>query len=179
MIIEERIPLLEEILSEWQEIIGKDYQGYKNHVYRMIHCCFALKDCNEEEREKIIIAAAFHDIGIWSKNTLDYIPPSIPLAMEYLNRRNLKNWSIEIKSMIAEHHKLKPYKNNTYSLVEVFRKGDLVDFSLGLFRFGIPKKELQKLKAQFPNAGFHKNLFKLARRWFIKYPLNPVPMMKW
>lgn len=179
MIIEKRIPLLEEILSEWKQTIGNDYQGYKNHVYRIIHCCFALKNCNEEEREKLIIAAAFHDIGIWTENTLDYIPPSILPAIEYLDRRNLQNWSSEIKLMITEHHKLKQYKDNTYPLVEVFRKGDLVDFSFGLFRFGIPKKGLQKLKARFPNAGFHKNLGKLAIKRAIEHPSNPVPMMKW
>jgi hypothetical protein len=179
MIIEKRIPLLEEILSQWQETIGKDYQGYKNHVYRMIHCCFALKNCNEEERHKIIIAAAFHDIGIWTNKTVDYISPSISPAMQYLNSQNLHNWSTEIKLMIAEHHKIKHYKNDAYPLVEIFRKGDLIDFSLGLFRFGIPKNDLQKLKTQFPNAGFHKNLSKLAIQWFVRHPLNPVPMMKW
>ena len=107
------------------------------------------------------------------------IPPSISPAMEYLNKRNLEDWSTYIKLMIAEHHKVKQYKNDAYPLVEVFRKGDLVDFSLGLFRFGISKNELQKLKFHFPNTGFHKNLGKLAIRWFIRNPLNPVPMMKW
>ena len=41
-IIEERIPLLEEILERWKNELGNDYTGYKNHVYRMIHFCFAL-----------------------------------------------------------------------------------------------------------------------------------------
>ena len=56
MIVEERILLLEEILTESKETIGNEYAGYRNHVYRMIHFCLSLKDCNEEEREKIIIA---------------------------------------------------------------------------------------------------------------------------
>ena len=30
MLIEENIPLLEEILSNWKGEIGKDYKGYKN-----------------------------------------------------------------------------------------------------------------------------------------------------
>ena len=82
MKIEENIPLLEEILSKWKPVVGKDYEGYKNHVYRMINFCFALKDCNEEEREKIIIAGCFHDLGIWIGNTVDYILPSIPPAKQ-------------------------------------------------------------------------------------------------
>lgn len=36
MEIEENIPLLEDILSEWKDVIGNEYQGYRNHIYRMI-----------------------------------------------------------------------------------------------------------------------------------------------
>ncbi len=179
MLIEENIPLLEEILEEWKEIIGKDYQGYKNHVYRMINFCFTLQDTNEEEREKIIIAGCFHDIGIWTDNTLDYLRPSIPPAKEYLSRRNLEHWSTEIGLMISEHHKISQYSDKTYPLVELFRKGDLVDFSLGLFKFSISKDYISNVNAKFPNAGFHKNLGNLATKWLLKHPLNPAPMMKW
>jgi hypothetical protein len=177
--IEEQIPVLEEILAEWKEVIGSEYAGYKNHVYRMIHFCLALKECSSEEREKVIIAGAFHDIGIWIKDTVDYIPPSLPPAMEYLKSRSLEAWSTEIELMITEHHKIRVYRDKTYPLVEVFRKGDLVDFSFGLFKFGLSRSYIETVKAGFPNAGFHKNLGKRAARWFLKHPLNPVPMMKW
>ena len=88
--VEEQIPLLEEIFSDFKKTIGSEYQGYRNHVYRMIHFCLALRECNQEEREKIIIAGAFHDIGIWIEDTVDYIPPSLPPAMDYLKKRNLE-----------------------------------------------------------------------------------------
>jgi len=179
MIIEEQIPLLEEIFSSWKDLIGTEYQGYRNHVYRMIHFCLALRECSETEREKIIIAGAFHDIGIWIEDTVDYIPPSIPPTMEYLKNRNLDAWSEEIKLMITEHHKIREYKDTTYPLVELFRKGDLVDFSFGIFKFNISKTYLKEVKAKFPNSDFHKNLGKRAARWFLKHPLNPAPMMKW
>ena len=177
--IEPNIPLLEEILGLWQDTIGKDYEGYKNHVYRMIHFCFALRDCTAEERDKIIIAGCFHDIGIWTDRTVDYIPPSIPPTQAYLSSKQLDHWSDEIILMIREHHKIRPYQDTTYPLVEVFRKGDLVDFSLGLVNFGLPKAYINEVKAQFPNAGFHRNLANLATQWFIEHPLNPAPMMKW
>jgi len=179
MLIEKEIPLLEEIFSDWKKVIGNEYLGYRNHVYRMIHFCLALRDYNEEEKEKIIIAAAFHDIGIWIDDTVDYIPPSVPPAMEYLKNRGLEAWSSEIELMITEHHKLREYKNEAFPLVEVFRKGDLVDFSFGLFRFNVTKAYIKEIKATFPNAEFHKNLGKRAAKWFMKHPFNPVPMMKW
>ena len=177
--IEEPINLLEEILNPWQDAIATEYRGYRNHVYRMVHFCLALKECNDEEREKIIIAGAFHDISIWIEDTVDYIPPSIPPAIEYLQQRNLDAWSTEIQLMIAEHHKIRRYQNPAYPLVEIFRKGDLVDFSLGTVKFGIPETDIQAVKAQFPNCNFHQNLGKRALRWFGQHPLNPAPMMKW
>ena len=179
MIIVAKIPLLEELLEERKHVIGSEYEGYKKHLYRMVHFCLALRECTEDEREKIIIAGAFHDIGIWIKDTVDYIPPSIPPAMEYLYRSNLEAWSAEIEPMITEYHKVREYRDKSYPLVELFRKGDLVDFSLGLFKFGILKSYIQDVKRRLPNADFHNNLGKRVARWFIKHPLNPIPMMKW
>lgn len=177
--IDESIPLLEEIFANWQSVIGDEYLGYRNHVYRMIHFCVALRACSDTEREKIIIAAAFHDIGIWIEDTVDYIPPSIPPAIAYLKHRNLEAWADEITLMITEHHKIRAYTDATYPLVETFRRGDLVDFSLGFIKFGIPEPYIKAVKVQFPNANFHKQLGQRAAKWFLKHPLNPAPMMKW
>lgn len=178
MIIEE-IPLLDEILKPWKETLGNEYTGYRNHANRMILCCFMLRDCNSEEKQKIIIAAAFHDIGIWIDDTLDYLPPSLPPAHEYLKAQGLEKWATEIELMITEHHKLRKHRNKNYPLVEVFRRGDLIDFSLGLVKFGLEKADIKQLKTEIPNADFHKNLAKRIAKWFIKHPLNPAPMMKW
>jgi hypothetical protein len=170
---------LEALLSPWRDLIGPDYEGYRNHVHRMVACCLALRPCSEEEAQKLCIAGCFHDIGLWTARTLDYLPPSVPPAMEYLQREGLEAWSEEIRLMIMEHHKLRPYAGTAYPLVELFRKGDLVDFSLGLFRFGLPTSFIAELKTAYPNAGFHRNLVRLALRWFVRHPLNPAPMMKW
>lgn len=177
MTIEDRIPLLEEILGEWKNELGKDFAGYKNHVYRMINFCFTQNDFSDDEREKIIIAGCFHDLGIWSDKTFDYLLPSIILAKNYLTQNNLNGWISEIELMIAEHHKLGKYTEN--QLVEIFRKGDLVDFSLGFVKCGLPKTYIGNVKKQFPNAGFHKCLLRISGRWFLNHPLNPVPVLKW
>ncbi|MES9930145.1 MAG: hypothetical protein ABW158_18695 [Candidatus Thiodiazotropha sp. 6PDIVS] len=177
--IERDIALLENILSDWKNQIDSDFLGYRNHVYRMVNFCLALKPCNDEEREKIIIAGAFHDIGIWIDDTVDYIPPSLPPAMKYLEERGLESWSEEIRVMIEEHHKIGEFKDGASPLVELFRRGDLVDFSFGLFKFGLQKSYIDQVKAVFPNEGFHKSLVKRAGKWFLKHPLNPLPMMKW
>ncbi len=179
MQIEKNINLIENILEPYKEIIAADYLGYKNHVYRMVHFCLMLKQHNPVEREKLLIAACYHDIGIWVAKTIDYISPSIPPAMEYLEKNDLQHWQREITLMIEEHHKLRTYTNTDYPMVEIFRKGDLIDFSLGIFKFGLSKKTIKKVKTTFPNSGFHKQLMKKISLWVLKNPLNPAPMMKW
>jgi hypothetical protein len=179
MPVENPIPLLEEILAPWQEQVGADFSGYKNHVYRVLHFCFALHECTENERHKLTIAGAFHDLGIWSQGTVDYLPPSIELAMVYLRQNNLDSWCQEIALIIDLHHKLRAYTGVNFRLVEVFRKADLADFSLGLMKGGIPSATIRKVKAAFPNAGFHKRLMQLAGGWFAKHPVSPPPFLKW
>lgn len=173
-----RLTLLDDILADWREVIGDDFDGYRNHCQRMVNCCLALRACSDVERQKLMIAAAFHDIGIWTANTLDYLPPSVTPAMQYLKDKGLEAWSEEISLMITEHHKLSAYDDPRFPLVELFRQGDLVDFSLGFIRYRLPRKFLRQLKREFPNAGFHKRLLQLASSWFVRHPLNPAPMMK-
>jgi hypothetical protein len=179
MEIKKNVPLVEEILGKWKEVIGNDYQAYKNHVYRVIHFCMTLHACNEEDQEKIIIAGCFHDLGIWTDDTIDYLAPSILLAKEYLEQRNLAHWSDEIELMIDMHHKIRKYDDDTYPLVEWFRRADLVDVSLGKVKMGLPEDYIENVRAVFPNSGFHMRLLQLAASWFLKHPFNPAPMMKW
>lgn len=186
--IETYIPYLEELLTPWKEIIGDDYPGYKNHVYRMVQFCWALKQTRREaltkdDKKKIMIAAAFHDIGIWVGNTLDYIDPSIPPAIRYLDSQGLNGWKQEVELMISEHHKLSPYTDaqldqQKIDIVELFRQGDIIDFSLGMVKFELPKNYIKAMKIAIPNKGFHLGLLMKGTRWFIRHPLNPAPMMK-
>ena len=179
MAIEASIPLVEDILGQWKQQLGDDYTAYKNHVYRMLHFCFALRECGEEERRKLVIAGCFQDLGIWSDGTVDYLPPSIVRAREYLKANGLEAWSEEIELMIDMHHKLRQFQDARFPLAEVFRKADLVDVSLGLVKFGLPASTVNSVKAQFPNAGFHKRLLQLAGGWFAKHPVSPPPFLKW
>lgn len=179
MVIKKNIPLLEEILGSWKRQIGNDYQAYKNHVYRVVHFCLTLHDCNEEEQEKVIIAGCFHDLGIWTDATIDYLAPSIFLAKQYLEQENLAHWSDEIELIIDMHHKLRKYEDDTYPLVEWFRRADMVDVSLGKVKWGLPGIYIKNIRATFPNSGFHLRLLQLAGAWFPRHPFNPAPMMKW
>lgn len=169
------IDLVEEILAPYTQ--HHRISGYKNHVLRVISFCDALYELDEEERHKVTIAACFHDIGIYTDQTFDYLPPSIALARAYLYNNALGNWATEIKSMIDEHHRLRPVERG--GLVEVFRKADLIDFSLGFVKHGIPRTKVSEVRSEFPNLGFHRSLARVAVRWICRHPFNPVPVLKW
>ncbi|HLG12129.1 MAG TPA: hypothetical protein VI876_10240 [Dehalococcoidia bacterium] len=177
--IEERIVAVDEILEPWRPKLGGDYPAYRNHVQRMVNFCFALHGCGEEDRQKIIIAGCFHDLGIWSAGTFDYLPPSIALAKEYLKQNGLDGWEPEIELMIGMHHKLRKYGDARYPLVEVFRRGDLVDFSRGILKCGVAKAYFKDVTTRFPNAGFHKRLVQLELGWLPRHPFRPLPVVKW
>ncbi|MEQ1765746.1 MAG: HD domain-containing protein, partial [Pyrinomonadaceae bacterium] len=131
------IPLIDETLAGWSGEIGRDLAGYRNHVYRMVNFTYAMGEFDDDARKKIAFAGCFHDIGIWPTRTLDYLDPSAERAEIFLAENGLEDWRMQVREMICQHHKLRSHR--TDPLVEAFRKGDLVDFSLGLFKFGLPR----------------------------------------
>lgn len=180
MQIQTTFPLVEEILSPWETRMADDYTGYHNHVYRMLNCCLALyPQYSDEDMQKLQIAASFHDLGVWSDDTVDYLPPSVAMAREYLDANDKASWVEEISLMIDLHHKVRSVQEPRYPLVEIFRQGDLIDFSLGMVRFGLPASLIRDIKTTFPNAGFHKTLTRLGLRWFSSHPLSLPPFLKW
>ena len=84
-----------------------------------------------------------------------------------------------MKIMIGMHHRLRPWRDPATPLVEVLRRADLVDFSLGAVRAGVPRAFLRRLSATFPNAGFHRFLLARARGWWLRHPLRPMPFLRW
>lgn len=161
------------ILGRFQRELGNDAQAYRNHVLRVIEFCGAM---HEGDREKITIAACFHDLGIWTSGTFDYLPPSIALAQDFLREQGLERWSDEIATMIGMHHRIRRHDDR---LVEAFRRSDLVDVSLGFLKCGLPRAFVRDVRARHPNAGFHKRLVQLAGGWWVRHPLHPLPVLKW
>lgn len=173
------LALVEELLGGWRVAIGEQYAPYRNHVYRVLNFCFALHACDEEAREKLMIAACFHDLGIWPDDTVDYLGPSVQLARACLEARDRGDWSVEISQMIDEHHRFRAVRNGVSPLVEVFRKADWVDVTLGMRWFGLSRPFVKEVLQTFPNLGFHRNLLRLTKEEFLRHPFRPLPMMKW
>lgn len=175
----QRIALLDGILEDWRGVLAADFSAYRNHCCRVLQLACAFAGAMPDDQEKIAIAAAFHDLGIWEFSTFDYLDGSQALARRYLVKQGLPAWTSEVEAMIGWHHKLTPYRGEHTRLVEAFRKADWIDVSLGLLRCGLPKAVIASARAAFPNRGFHGCLARLTLRRLRSHPLSPLPMMRW
>ena len=172
------IAALDEVLNAHAAELGGDLTAYRNHTYRVVNLCAALSSSDPGQIEKMAIAAAFHDLGIWTDGTFDYLPPSIRLAGAHLARSGRAEWTPEITRMILEHHKISPWRGDPGSLVEPFRRADWIDVTRGLLTFGLPRRLLGEIFATWPSAGFHKRLVQLTLRRLRTHPWSPLPMMR-
>lgn len=178
------LPTLDILLHQWRSQLGKDHEAYRNHVYRVVnHClCYASTHnltLSQIDIEKIAIAGAFHDIGIWLDNTFDYLGPSEQRANNYLVREGKSHWVNPIIRMISEHHKLTQCDAEEHSFAEMFRQADWIDVSMGMITFALPRSQVRLIRKAFPYVGFHKRLIQLSLANSLKSPLKPLPMFKW
>jgi hypothetical protein len=169
--------LIEKILQDNKEYLQTDFEKYRNHVYRVYLLCTTL-DTNSGNKDRYAIASVFHDLGIWTNKTFDYLEPSISLANDYLSKQNKSEWNAEICLMIDMHHKITHYSGKFENSVEIFRKADWIDVSKGFIKFGVDKVKIRQINQQFPSKGFHWFLVKKAFINFLLHPFNPLPMFK-
>ncbi|HEV2843617.1 MAG TPA: phosphohydrolase, partial [Thermoanaerobaculia bacterium] len=120
----------------------------------------------------------FHDLGIWTDDTFDYLQPSVRLASAHLAQSGRTEWTPEITAMIFEHHKISAYRGNPDWLVEPFRRADWIDVSRGLRAFGLSRSLLREIFSAWPSAGFHKRLVQLELKRLRTHPWSPLPMFR-
>ncbi len=177
------MPHVEAVLGSFEVALGEDFEAYRNHVLRVCHLAAAFAQPAPEELERIQIAAAFHDLGIWSHATFDYLEPSAALARGYLEEIGRPTWRLEVELMIHQHHKITACQARGsrpgMDLEEAFRRADWVDVTLGRRRFGLSRGRIRPIVRAFPNAGFHRRLRQLTWGQLRRRPWNPFPMFKW
>lgn len=175
---------ISERLSPYAEALGADRPGYTNHVIRLLLFCDLLhvRSGAAGERpsrsEPYLVAGVFHDLGIWTDRTFDYLVPSIELAAEYLQREAREDLEAEVRTMIDLHHKQRA-AGPADDPVEIFRRADAVDVLLGLRRFGLAFGDVRAVRKAYPDRGFHRTLVRLTARRTVEHPTSPLPMFKW
>ncbi|MBD9478209.1 hypothetical protein [Pseudoxanthomonas sp. PXM02] len=173
------LPTLDALLETHASRLGRDATGYRHHAYRVANFYWHLLPGNAEMLEKLSIAAAFHDLGIWTAHTFDYLPPSRALASEHLRAIGRVAWQQDVDAMIDHHHRIRHMPADTHASVEMFRRADWIDVSNGVLRFGLDRKVVREVRRMFPDAGFHRRLLQLTLQRLARHPLSPLPMMRW
>jgi hypothetical protein len=172
------IAIVDDVLQQHAPAIGRDLTAYRNHVYRVLNLCAGMVDGAPASIEGIAVAAVFHDLGIWTDRTFDYLDPSVRLAREYLTRSGRSEWIAEVSAMILDHHKLTRSRTAPGSLVECFRRADWIDVTHGVRHFDVSRDRLAAIFGAWPSAGFHWRLVQLTVERFRSHPLTPLPMVK-
>ena len=171
-------PRLDTLLTEWRDALNQDFTAYHNHCYRVLNYFAALSNRDDAESlDMAAIAVVFHDIGIWSHNTFDYLEPSTRLAAAWLLDHEMEDRIPEVTAMILNHHKVTACSDDP--MAEAFRRADWTDVTQGLRRFGLPLKFVLEVMRTFPNAGFHLFLVKQSAKQVRNHPMNPLPMFRW
>lgn len=153
---------METLLTSYREVIGRDFEGYRNHCYRVLSYINHFLDGDTSDRRLIETALVFHDIALWTDRELAYLTPSADLA-EAENERN--GWGLDtiaLRAMIDAHHKWTSYRGPHARLVNAFRKADWIDATNGLVRNGMPRACVRTVKKALPTKDFYQSLQRLG-----------------
>lgn len=76
MEIAREVPLIDGVLATHREALGRDFDGYRHHALRVFHLARRLAGDAPAWVDRLAVACAFHDLGIWTDGTFDYLAPS-------------------------------------------------------------------------------------------------------
>jgi len=173
-----------ELLAPWATQLGDDRVAYTNHVVRVLlladelHKVAGERGIRPSERTEFLVAGVFHDLGIWSDDTFDYLVPSIDLARDWLDAHDQSEFLPLVSEMIEQHHKLRA-AGDPHDPIEIFRRADTIEMVLGARRFGVPFGKWRSIRKAYPDRGFHRRLVQLSARRLVQHPTSPLPMFKW
>lgn len=173
-------PLVEEILDSHRDHASGDERGwvsYRGHVYRVFNMARAIVPDRDDRDDKLAIAAAFHDIDVFS--SLNYLGPSISTMDAWLQRTGRGAWADELAVIVAKHHHLTPYRGRHAELAEAFRRADLNDLSQGLIRSRMPRDHVRAVRESIDAGVFFTQVVPRAIvRHLVRHPLDPLPIVR-
>ncbi len=155
--------VVEHHLKKYKHLIGDDFDGYRNHIYRVMTYSMHFLHNNETYMDVIGSALVFHDIGLWTDKTLAYLEPSARLARDAGKTYSSEELTLQ-ENIIVNHHKIWPFKGENGAVVEAVRKADWIDASNGMLNKGMPWRHIQAVKDTLPAAGFYNTLADIGPR---------------
>lgn len=172
-------PTIEELIEPHRDALGDAYEAYRNHVVRQLALCNLLgaDRFDTDTRLAIVVAGAFHDIGIWTERTWDYLDPSLALATSWLEANSREDLAPLVSRMVLEHHGVRA-RGPADDPVEVFRRADVIEVWLGLRRYGVRLSDYRRLLKDHPERRFHLLLIAEFFKNLVRHPLRPLPMFR-
>jgi hypothetical protein len=155
-------PTVERQLAQLKPMIGADFGGYRNHIYRVLTYAMHFLGDRPESRRVIAFALVYHDAGMWTDRDLAYLEPSEALA-ERARRADAPDLESEtIRAIIHWHHKVTPFQGPNAEIVNAVRKADWIDASNGVVRHGMTRAQIDAVMRVLPPLGFMDTLMRLA-----------------
>lgn len=170
-------PIIDEVFENHRHEIGRLYSAWRLHAYRMLNVC--VRACPEEPIDKFAVAIAFHDLPIMIDGDFRYLEPAVALARAWLTDRQLAEWEPEVSAMILNHHKIRPYRGPWASTVDVFRRADWIDVSLGCWSAGQDKPLVAQINRELPVNELRRALPRIVLPYAVRHPLKPLPNLRW
>jgi hypothetical protein len=174
----DQLPVLDAILQRHAGVLGRDHRPYRHHAYRVANLYWSMLPGTAQDLYVLSVAAAFHDLGIWTAGSFDYLDPSKALARDYLMAEQKAELVPMVLAMIENHHRIGPVPGAVDRRVEAFRRADWIDVTLGLRRFDSRREDVQQIVQRFPRLGFHLRLVQFSLRHGLRHPLRPLPMFR-
>jgi hypothetical protein len=153
---------------------GDDYQSYRNHCLRVLS--FAkyflpshVYEVHPNAMNILAMALAYHDVGLWTDQQLNYLEPSFRRMEENVGKDQiftLHHISIA-RDIIRYHHKVTNFHSSNKAveaMVNAVRKADWADVTMGILRFGMPTDLLEMAYQKVPSYGFHQMLAGMSSR---------------
>jgi hypothetical protein len=173
--------LIDSILEPYRAALGPSlYRGYRSHAYRILNFGRALSAPERDRDERLAVMAAFHDLPFCLDGNLDYLDRAADLSDTWLNEHGRLAWRHDIRLMIGHHHRIRPYRGRSASLVEATRKADWIDVSFCVLRFGLPRTYVQEVAQAFPLDGFYpRPAWSMVGRYAVRNLRRPIPNLRW
>ncbi len=152
---------LDNLLEPFRAALGRDYDGYRNHLYRVLTYTLHFLGGDQAHRRLIDTALVYHDIGLWTDKDLAYLEPSIARV---LAANEEHSWGLDaelLTDIIDSHHKVTPFRGPHADLVNAFRKADWIDATGGALRMGLSRAQVRSVVDALPDAGFSNALARI------------------
>lgn len=170
-------PVIDEVLQAHREAIAPLFHVWHTHSYRMLNIC--VHACPREPVDKFAVAIAFHDLPAAIDGDLRYLEPAAALARTWLADHDLTEWEPEVRAMIVNHHKIRPYTGPHAAAVDAFRRADWIDVALGRWSAGQDKNLVARINRELPLKDGRRALRSIVLPYALRHPLKPLPNLRW